>query len=625
MLPGKRLLCILIWLTVPVSSRAQVGAEPVTESSTVVYPSEWPAGPASSSVPEWARPGRIHFARWDGGRIETAKAMLSGWPGFNPPDPDRLYTMTNWYDLRTVPLLREAGINMVWVTFSNGFSIPTERAHQEQVRQYIEECHRQGIHVLAYESIANMFWEDMFEHVPESRHWIQIGADGKPVPYGAGDYTKMGRVTRYMANSGNPEWVKYLEKRVDLAIGAGADGIIYDNNFSSHLMDIYQTIYRYSSARKRDFLLMGNFHQDTYVLNRLLNCMTTEDGVEPGIYAEAHIRQGGTKEERSSFALPQGGFLVNNLGLFRIYSALSDGWKPTMIEDGGREVGQRETTPMSPARHQLALAEAMSFGISMELFVEGAFAEGLSNRHPETLAIWDAIGKYNRFFSENEQYYLGARSNSPVAVVLDDRSESVPLLNGLAARGVLFDVIYERDLSIERLTPYRAVALLTAQTVHERVLSALQSFVAGGGNLFAAGNAATFDETGRGRARPVWFGQKTGKGNCIYYDRIPSLDEIAKTLREAGGSETIQVQAPGGVYYNIVHQPDTGRTMVHLLNYTLAPENGIKVDLRKKYRKVWLISPDMPEKLELRTSPDNPVEIKLPSLRIYSLLVLEGS
>ncbi len=47
----------------------------------------------------------MRFSRWDGGRIETAKAFLSGWPGLNPPNPDYLYTMTNWYDPKTVQLL----------------------------------------------------------------------------------------------------------------------------------------------------------------------------------------------------------------------------------------------------------------------------------------------------------------------------------------------------------------------------------------------------------------------------------------------------------------------------------------------------------------------------------------
>lgn len=528
--------------------------------------------------------------------------------------------MTNWYDRRTIPLLRQAGINMVWVTFSNGFSIPTERAHQEEVHRYIEECHRHGIHVMAYESIANMFWEDMFEHVPESRNWVQISDNGKPVPYGAGDYSKMGRVTRYMANLGNSEWVKYLEKRVDLALDAGADGIIYDNNFSSHLMNVYQDIYRHGSSRKKDFLLMGNFHQDTYVLNRLVNSMTTEDSVEPGVYAKAHVRQ-----ERMTQEVPvRDGLLVNNMGLFRIHEALSDGWKPIMIEDNVREIGERMATPMSAARQQLALAEAMSFGIGMELFVEGAFAQGLSESDPKAMVIWNAIGKYNRFFAEQEQYYTGTRSLSPVAVVLDDRSEGVPLLNGLAARRVLFDVIYERDLSPEKLAPYHAVTILTAQTVHERALAVLKSFVAGGGRLFAAGDVATYDETAHKRPRPAWFGQQVGKGECIYYERTPSVDELAKTLLQAGGVGPVLVEAPSGVCYNVVEQPRNGRTLVHLLNYTPEPADGVKVVLRKKYRSIWLISPDAEEKHQLVLPSGSPAELKLPAVGVYSLLILES-
>jgi hypothetical protein len=600
--------------------RAQVGAE--TAKQALPYPAEWPAGPARDSVPQWAQPGRIRFARWDGGRIETAKAMLSGWPGFNPPDPDRLFAMTNWYDTRTVALLRQAGINMVWVTFSNGFSIPTERAHQQQVRRYIEECHRQGIHVMAYESIANLFWEDMFAQVPDSRQWLQIGTDGKPVPYGAGDYTKMGRITRYMANLGNPEWVRYLEKRVDLAIEAGADGVIYDNNFANHLRDVYEDIYRHGAARKRDFLLMGNFHQDTYVLNRVVNCMTTEDGVEPGLYDPAHLQPGRVLEERPNLLPLPGGLLVTNIGLFRIHNALSDGWKPVMIEDGGREIGQRETTPMSPARQQLALAEAMSFGIGMELFVEGAFAQGLSENDPKTREIWDAIGKYNRFFAEHEAFYTGTRSLSPIAVVLDDRSESVALLNGLAERGVLFDVVYERDLTPAKLAPYRAVALLTARTVHASALAALEHFVASGGRVFVAGEAAAYDETGTARPRPAWFG--TGKGECVYYEHIPTLDDLSATLTQAAGAGPVRLQAPGGVLFNLVQQPQYHRTLVHLLNYTGKPAGSVSVVLGGKYASAWVISPDKPEKLGLTVPSSSPAELKLPALGIYSLLVLES-
>lgn len=617
--PTRCLLALLFaWLPLA----AQVGLENVSRAGA--YPAVWPAGPSKESVPAWAGPGRIRFARWDGGRIETAKAMLSGWPGFNPPDPNRLETMTNWYQPGTVRLLREAGINMIWVTFSNGFSIETEAPHQEQVRQYIDECHRQGIHVMAYESIANMFWEDMYQRVPESRNWAYIGKDGKPTPYGAGDYTKMGRVTRYMADLSKPEWRAYLRLRIDLALDAGADGVIYDNNFSNYLLETYREIYQYGSSRKKAFLLMGNFHANTYVYNRLLNCITTEDGVEPGVYAEANVtaRRG---RGRPGLLPLEGGFLVNNVGLFRIHQALCEGWKPTMIEDGSREAGVRETTPMSPERHKLALAEGMMFSVSMELFVEGAFAHGLATRDPETRRIWDAIGQYNRFFADNEEYYTGIKSLAPLAIVLDDRSSDVALLNGLAARNVVYDVLYEQDLTSERLAPYSAVALLTAETVRDKALAALETFVNHGGKLFAAGESATLDEAGRRRPKPALFARNTGKGACVYYEKLPAVDELAAILASAVRGP-VNVEAPKGVFFNAVTQSAGGRSrvLVHVLNYTRNPARDVKVKVQGKFASVKLLSPDSTRSsARVLPSSGSGLEVELPELGTYSLLVLE--
>jgi hypothetical protein len=602
---------------------SQVGMESAANS---VYPAKWPAGPSPSSVPEWAKPGRIRFARWDGGRIETAKAMLSGWPGFNPPDPNRLETMTNWYHPETVRYLREAGINMVWVTFSNGFSNETERPQQEELRRYIDECHRQGIHVMAYESIANMFWEDMYEHVPGSQAWVRLGNDGKPAAYGSGDYSKTGRVTRYMADLGKPEWRAYLRRRIDLAIDAGADGVIYDNNQqANYLLDVYSEMYQYGASRKKGFLMMGNFHETNYVFNRLLDCVTTEDGKEPGIYSEASVNRRGASN-RASLVPMEGGYLMNNMGLFRVHRALTDGWKPVMIEDGGRETGVRETTPMSAARHKLALAEAMMYGISMELFLEGGFAHGLRTGNPETRGIWDAIGQYNGFFADNEDLYTDTKSLAPLAIVLDDRSADTALLNGLAARNVVYDVVYENDLTSAMLAPYSTVALLTANTVRGKALTALESFVSRGGKLYAAEASATLDETGKARPRPAFFGKKTGQGECVYYEKLPAPDDLAATLSAAAAHGKVQVTSPKGVYYNALEQSagqGQSRVLVHLLNYTAQPAHNIKVTVSGAFGQVRLLSPDSPrDPARVMPSSAGVTEIEVPQVGTYSLLVL---
>ena len=185
-------LCCLSFFMGP---EAVAQNEPATSAARTGYPAQWPAGPPATSVPQWAHPGAIRFARWDGGPIETAKGFLSGWPGMNPPLPDYVFTTTNWYEPGTVRFLRDGHFNLIWVTFSAGFSIPTEKVQRDLLRVYIEHCHHHGIHVMAYESVANIFWEDMYPKVPEAKNWVRIGSDGKPVPYGAANYGKMGRVT----------------------------------------------------------------------------------------------------------------------------------------------------------------------------------------------------------------------------------------------------------------------------------------------------------------------------------------------------------------------------------------------------------------------------------------------
>ena len=618
----RSFLVILAVCAIPTAVFSQSTVERLGAATS--EPVVWPAGPSRDSAPAWARKGAIRFARWDGGRIETAKALLSGWPYFWPPNPDVLYATDNWYNLRTIQLLKDAGVNMIWVTFSNGFSNQTERLNQEQLKRYIAECHQQGIRVMAYESITNMFWQDMFKNVPESRNWLAIGKDGKPVPYGAAAYKKIGYISRYMANLSNPEWQAYLRKRVDLALDAGADGVDYDNNFTrniTQLMNIYEMIYQYGSKRKKDFLLMGNFHSSSYVVNRLTNSMTTEDGAEPGVYDAQHLRR---VPNRQSLLAVGNGYLITNGGLFRALDALSEGWKLNLVEDGRREFGQREAKAMSPKRRQLAMAEAMSFGATDELFVEDALATALWNHDPEAMALWKAIAQYNHFFAGHEAYYTDTQSMAPLAVVLDDSSRGVGLLDGLAARNVLFDVLYAHDLKPGALSHYSEVALLTARSISDKALAVLEDYARQGGRLIVAGQSASLDLQGRKRPRPSFFGSTIGKGECVYSDEIPPLDKFAENLSSHEKSTAPGIEAPVGVVYNVVRQPASHRVIVHLLNYGSASISNIKVELNRKYRSATLLSPDTSHAVPvaIRHSAGSAGEVIVPGLKIYSMLVL---
>jgi hypothetical protein len=534
--------------------------------------------------------------------------------------------MTNWYQLSTVSLLQQAKINLIWVTFSNGFSIPTEKCQRDILRAYIQECHQRGIHVMAYESVANMFWEDMYQHVPESKRWISLGRDGKPVPYGAGDYTKMGRVTRYMADLANPRWRDYLKQRIDLAIDAGADGIMYDNCYGAEMPQFFQELMAHALGRKHDFLIMANFHRHEFILNRLLNAITTEEGGEAGIFTETNLKATHNRwaSERNTMLPLEGGYLANNVGRFRIFENLCEGWKPVMIESRLREVGVAETHVMSAERHQLVMAENMMFNVANELFVEGRFAHGLWHREPEIMRAWNAIGQYNRFFAEHQQYYCGAKSVATLAIVLDNRSEGETVLNGLAARNVLFHVLYEHELTPQRLQPYAAVVLLTAEMVRDRALAAVEDYVAAGGKLFVAAGVATKDERCAPRQPPAWFEQKHGKGQTVYWKPLPPIDELAAALKAADRPPLARIEAPASVLHNVTQQVNHGRLMVHLLNYLPYPVGKVIVTVQGKHEQVSLLTPDdsgQQSRVVRRT--DEVTEIEVPRLKIYSLLVLD--
>ena len=113
-----------------------------------------------------------------------------------------------------------------------------------------------------------------------------------------------------------------------------------------------------------------------------------------------------------------------------------------------------------------------------------------------------------------------------------------------------------------------------------------------GGKLLAAGAAATTDEDGNARPRPDWFGQKHGRGEAIYWETLPAIDELADALRKADRPPVARLEAPPGVLYNVTRQADTGRLMVHLLNYLPRPVENVVVNVEGKYDAVALLTPD---------------------------------
>jgi hypothetical protein len=561
--------------------------------------SQLSAEEAANSIPEWARTGHFRFVRWDGGPLETSKGILSGWPYFFVPNPQILYATTNWYGLDTIDLLERAHVNWIWVTWSNGFSDETERFQQDLLKKYIKECHRRGIHVSAYLSSANIFWEEMFEHVPQSKSWIAV-KDGHPVPYGTADYQKLGRVTRYMADLSKPGWQDFTVARAMNAVEAGADGLMFDNNFGDveQLKKLKVRVMAAAQKRNPKILVNSNYHAGLYLIARLENAITTEDGREPGIFLSSvparETNPDGSKEKRSDdrqdlgnsdsqdmwstrnelYALDvkQGKFVLN-VGLLRTLWTVSEGWRPITIEDGARHTGSRFTNMYSVRHLMLALGEAHAFGASLETYQESKMLGDLYFSEKVAVEHWDALSSYNAFFERHTSFYERPESSAQIAVVVSANDSDMKFLNYLAAQNMVYDVVYEGEASASTLSRYKLV--VAAPSVYE----------------IAAG-----------------------------WKRLE--DFRPEQLAEA---EPLRVSGPEGVVANLYHQSTGKRTLVHLLNYSDDPASEVSLAIKGKFSRAELSSPD-------RRRSQIPLDvvfaggyskIKISNLSTYDVIVLQ--
>ncbi len=529
------------------------------------------AQPASVAVPEWARTGQFTFARWDGGPIEVSKGVLSGWPGFVVPDPQVISATTHIYDPATIALLERAHVNWIWVTWSVGFSNETEAAQQALLRTYIEECHRHGIHVTAYMSIGNIFWQDMFAQVPESRDWV-LRINGEPVPYGTADYAAVGEVTRYLADLSLEGWQQYTLARVVAAVEAGADGIMFDNSSSYYSRELLQqfTARALYEARKKNpqILLSSNYGRQMLIAARAENALTSEQGWEPGTFGSP-----GPAPDRwnssPDFIPVSGGLLVLNAGLLRTLWAVSQGWRPVGLEYGNRHSGDRFLNTLSPAHQKLALAECAAFHAANEQYHESSTLRELYFGEQAGIENWDAVADYNAFLQKYAQFYQEPISLAGIAVIVDAAVEDIAFLNELAARNLIYDVVFEQDAKPEILARYPIV--LGAPSV------------------------------------PLRSGWRR------YQNTIQAEIEAASP---------VGVTAPDSVIINL-HAQRTGRTVVHLLNYGDTAVLDIDLKVRGRFSSVRLFSPDIDARSLPAYSDGQFTEIRIPELRIYDLVVFD--
>jgi len=540
-------------------------------------------------------------------------------------DPEGILSaVRQFYDLKSIEWAKRAGLNWLWVTWSVGFSHETERPQWDLLRPYIAECHKNGIHVTAYISGANMFHADMEKHVPDSRNWWKLDNNGKPVPYSAAKYSKYG-VTRYMADVQHPQWLPYQRVRIREALNAGADGFWVDNiGTSQHeegITGLVEIIMEEGRAVGKVPVVCFNMHVGSLAIARCMNALSTEDGVEPGYYPAEPRRKTVTRNEFSAHeadtrAASSG--LVCNVGLLKYQYAVSEGWRPSAVECGRRHAGaSRMVDVMAPETWQLALAECQAHHASLEPFFEGILLRDISRGDVRALACLDAMGAYNCFFARHAGYLAHPHSLARVGIFSESRNRSAELklvrfLNELSACQAQYDVVLDMDAPAP--DRYDVFILPGDMEVCEEWKKALTDWASQGGTVLTWGDTEK-------QLRKL---EVAGAGRIIVLPGTPTPRQIADRIKElTGAREAVTLEAPPFVLMNAVRQVAEKRTVVHILNYQQQPCSDIQLLCVRGGGKAKVFSADFAETKTVAGLPvDGKTLFRLPPVRIYSLVVI---
>jgi len=616
--------------------------------------------PEKASAPGWMLNQKLNFSRWDGGPLEVCKGMLSGWPYFNAPWPNVIDATSRWYDPETVELVETMGFNFIWLTFNVGYSIEKERHQWDLLGDYVKACHARGIKVAAYLSSTNMFVDDMFVREPRSKSWQLLDENDEPVPYGSASYARIGRITRVRADITNPEWKEYMKRRIDAVIDTGFDAIEYDNTwwvirgkrseamFAEFLaknefvdtrearfifqMEVMKRLclemLDYARRRKPEMVIMVNSNRPKYTMSRACNVISTEDGHEPGYYSFEQDHEIGSTDaltpvwEDELVDIDAEPFdaerMVTNLGRLRLLKGLDEGWKPVIVEFGGRRNGHRFLNHYPPLGFQLAVGECNAALASLQGFQEGLPLLHLYERKPEVMKIVEAANKAHRFVSEHERHFVSASYKADVAFVTDDR---LPVFGGerpregfltdLARDNVQFDVLFEDRISMKNLRRYQCVVVYDAKLISDRALDVLIRHACNDGQVIIYGRTGAMDRWGQPRQKNPMLADgpwKTARNEAAL------LDFIGKNT-----TPSFEVLDCPYVLFTVT-QSDDGSFVVHLLNYRKHALENVRLRYEGEGRlRLLALTPGYDR---IRRGPARGEWI-IPKLGVYSILMAE--
>ncbi len=569
------------------------------------------------SLPRWLKSGAVRFARFDGGPIESRKASRSAWAAkFSSQDLDVLTNLYGTHADRMIDLLVQAKINVVWITYSVGFSWREEEAQRIATREIVKKLHAHGIRAAAYVCAITVFWESMFKDDPQSVKWIMVGSDGVPYRYSDGR-----DAMRFVADVNNPGWVEYQKHRVGAIIDDGLDAIFFDNpnldehpNDESSVTHFFDQLLNYARRERNSnipFFTNLGVHPSFNVLNRQMDFIFTEGWAEPGAW--------GNQWE------------VSNIRRDRLVKGLNPGLKPIVSEYSHFHKGDRNDSYLGARSAKLAIAEGAAFGTSYTWDMEGPFDTALVENNPSALETWAAISKYNGFLADHPELYTDAKNVVPWVVLLPDSLDpdfdwtgNATRLDFLARHSVLGDFKFAGRITRTDLAAYQGVIIPAYESLSVEQKAMINDYQRGGGKVSILAETPNANGVNAEILSPSQ--SNLSKGKTAETQAVAEINSLAPdaTHIEVENSNT-------HVLANITSAQNGGALVVHFLNYGQSSVSDLKIKLvvGKDFQQFAghnpvLLSPDTrsPVLRDVQWRGAT-LEVTLASIDGYSIFVLQ--
>ena len=629
--------------------------------------------PERTQIPQWAKPGYLTCAQCAAGPIEVRKAVLSQWEAMRLPDA--ALACETFFNDQTIHMLQNAHINWIFVTWSNGFSFETEARQREILGPWIAKCRKAGIHVAVYISLTNMFMKDMSEHVPASKSWMQIEANGSPRPYGKAK--ENGQFNRILACLNNPAWLEYSKQRISSALAAGADGgIFFDNGSHACKCPLCRKKFaEYTTARFGHPLpvpgLASDFRADNkggeaiadkrsdkhedqawkdFCSQTLADAITLlrryAESLEPGIFVSANTHQQPFTDEVTNWGLTEDGLepcifqgrMNSNLGLYRYLYAFADGWKPTAIENGQRVYAHRNDKPMPPRSQKLSVFEAAACQMAHFSFFEMGWTTQLYHGEKFAHDAVVALGEANAWMQAHASLFTDVEPIARTALVVQEMRKADSAL-ALVAAGKHFNILLTRQLTPHQLKQYPLVVLNDVRYLSQPQRSALVDYVRQGGHLLVTGQSGFFDADSWSKLNPpglseLFSGSSTrterlescvGQGKVIYNPETAATEAGLRDWAILEGEPMVAVHAASGtVAFNLARTWDGRHMRLYVLNYADQPVQNVDVILHLPLapKSLRVHTPGMEASAIKSSAITHGLELQIPQIDQFS--VVEG-